>query len=102
MNSKLYFEDGSSLVISIEEPETGTMAMKLYKKLSRYVEEELVDDPNITLLNQTQLAAADDELDDLSLDEEDLDELDEEWVDEDEDELDEDWSDDDEEDDDWV
>lgn len=108
MSQKIYFDDGSILEVTIVKPEKGTMAMIAYRKLNDFLDEELFDDPNLIPLAEVEAVVEDPEdLTDLSLDEEDLEDLDEfeedEW--EDEDEFDDDWLEEEEEelmDDGWV
>ena len=102
MHQKFYFEDGSVLNLSIDEPNEGTMAMIAYQKITTYVDEELLDDPDIVLESEAVLADIDEEDDELELDEDDLEDLDEEWVD-DEEEFDDEWLDEDDDggDEDW-
>jgi len=105
MSQKIYFDDGSILEVVLTKPGKETMAMIAYRKLSDFMEEEMLDDPKLKLLVEPEAAVTEEDLDDLSLDEEDLEDLDEfeeDW--EDEEELDDDWEDEEEEayDDEWV
>ena len=106
MTQKIYFDDGSILDVNIVKPEKGTMAMIAYRKLNDFLDEELFDDPKLIPLAEVAAVVEEEEdLADLSLDEEDLEDLDEfeeeEW--EDEEELDDDWLEEEEEiDDEWV
>lgn len=107
MTQKIYFDDGSILDVNIVKPEKGTMAMIAYRKLNDFLDEDLFDDTRLIPLAEVEAVVEEqEELTDLSLDEEDLEDLDEfeeeEW--EDEEEFDDDWLEEEEEltDDEWV
>jgi hypothetical protein len=97
MTQKIYFDDGSVLDITLVKPEKETMALIAYRKLTDYIEEELLTDPKLKLLEgEAGLVNEEESLDDLSLDEEDLEDLD------DLEELEDDWDDEEEFDDEWL
>lgn len=90
MNRKLFFEDGSSIEISLNISDEGKMATVAIQKLTEFLDDDLMDDPRLALQDET--AEADREEEELD----DLYDIDEEWVDEEE--FDEDWEEEEEED----
>jgi hypothetical protein len=86
MARKFFFEDGSSLEVTIDIQEDGKMATTAAQILEEFLDEAFLDNPQLLL---------EEEEDFIDLDEEDLEELeefDEDWDDED---LDDDWDDED-------
>ncbi len=92
MNQKLFFEDDSSIEITINIVEEGKMAKLAMQRLQAFLDEELLDHPQLTLQTENEF---------LELDEEDLEDFDEEeedWLEEEEEDLEEDDWDEEEED----
>jgi hypothetical protein len=100
MNRKLFFEDGSVLEVEFNIINTGSMAIRALQRLTKYLDEELIEEFQLILQ---------DEEEDLALDEEeleDIDELEEDWLDDEDyleeeefdEELDEEWEDEEDED----
>lgn len=86
MSRKLVFGDNSTIEISISIPEEGKMATLAYQKLIDFIDDELADDPELSIQADEDLFLEDDDLLDDDLEEEELleDELDEEELDDDE------------------
>jgi hypothetical protein len=100
MNRKIFFGDDSALTISISVAEEGRMAAIAYNSLLDFIEDELLEHPELSLQAGTNMAELEndlslDELDEEEFEDEDLTDLDEDEIDEEELE-DDDWEDEDE------
>lgn len=95
MSRKLFFEDGSTIEVSVTPVNGGRLATAAYQRLIEFIDNELMDEFEISL-QADGLDILEDDLEEVDLDEVDLDEID---LDEDElDDLDDELIDDDEED----
>ena len=98
MSRKLFFEDGSTIEVSVTPVNGGRLATAAYQRLIEFIDNELMDEFEISL-QADDLDILEDDLEEVDLDEVDLDEID---LDEDElddlDDLDDELIDDDEED----
>jgi len=84
MSRKLFFEDGSTIEVSVTPVNGGKLATAAYQRLIEFIDNELMDEFEISF-QADDLDILEDDLEEVDLDEVDLDEID---LDEDVDESD--------------